>query len=462
MKKRYFGLDIGPSSSYLTQLEYESNELKKVSFFVSRLEGLSAQLTELRQNFPGPIKIGDRLAVALPAKAAYVRNFELPFRDPKKVAASIPFSLGAQIPVSVEDCVTSSIINGQQSDGLFKVTAAAVPKHLVEEILTAGQLADLPLHILDLPPFSLVPLVAESKKDVILIAVNAQETTISLIQSGELTAYRLLPKKVDPENTHDIQSISREMQALIAISRDVELPILIVGDVDSGTLASTLDEIGYEAKELELRLAGEVIPPTFFHATALAHRAADTKPRKSFNFRSGNYALRGEWQKLKRALWMTAGLAVVSVLMIAAAAIVQYQTKANQVEALQDELSQIFQQTFPATTVIVDVPLQMKSSITELRKKMVNIGGSQAQILSILKVLSEATMTTPVEVQELSVGAGEVKVNGSALSFDEINQMTELLTQSPLVENVQIAEAQMAISGDKVNFRLFLEMTPNR
>ncbi|MCW8859676.1 MAG: type II secretion system protein GspL [Deltaproteobacteria bacterium] len=462
MKKRFLGLDIGTSSSYLTLIEYENNELKKVSFFVSRLEELSDQLTELRQNFSGPFKIGDRLAVALPAKSVYVRKFELPFRDPKKVAASIPFSLGAQIPVSVEDCVTSTIINSNQSDGLFKVTAAAIPKQVVEDILAAAQLADLPLHILDLPPFSLVPLVAESKKDAILIAVNSQETTISLIQSGELTDYRLLPKKIEPENINDIQSISREIRALMANSGDVELPTLIVGDVDSGTLSQKLDDIGYEAKELELRLAGEVIPAPFFHATALAYRAAETKAWKSFNFRSGDYALRGEWQKLKRALLVTAGLTIVSVLIIAAAAVVQYQSKANQVDTLQNEMSQIFQQTFPATTAIVDIPLQMKSSIRELHEKMVNIGGSQAQILSILKVLSEATMTIPIEVQELSVGSGEVKVNGTALSFDEINKMTELLTQSSIVENVQIAEAQMAISGDKVNFRLFLEMTPNR
>ena len=462
MKKRFIGLDIGVICSYLTLLEYEKNELKRIRFFTCQREELSEQLAELSANIDGHLNIGDQLAAALPAKTAYVRKLELPFRDTKKITAAVPFSLSSQIPIPVEDCITSAIIDDKKAEGGSRVTAAAIPRQTVEKLLDAAQEADLPVHIIDLSPFSLVPLIAESTKNAILIAVSSQETTISRIQSGELIDYRLLSKKIEPAKTGDIQSISREIQALVAINNDVELPVFIVGDVDSGMLAKKLDDMGYEAKELTLRLAGEVIPSTHVHATSLAYRAAETKPWKSFNFRSGEYALKGEWQKLKRALWVAAGLAIASALIVAAAALVQYRTRASQVNVLQAEMTHLFQQTFPATTAIVDIPLQMKSSIRELRDHMAIIGDSQPQILPLLKVFSEATRTIPIEVQELSVGQGEAKVSGNATSFDAINQMAELLGQSPIVENVQVADAQMALKGDQINFRLILDFVPNR
>ena len=461
MKKRFIGLDIGAACSYLTLLEYEKNELKQIRFFTSQAEELSDQLTELCGNFSGRFNIGDRLAAALPAKAAYVRKLELPFRDTKKIAAAVPFSLSSQIPIPVEDCITSTIIASRKADGGSRITAAAILRQTVEKLLEAAQQAGLPLHIIDLPPFSLVPLVAESTKDAIMIMANSQETTISRIQSGELIDYRLIPKKIEPEKAGDIQSIAREIQALMATGDEVELPILTVGDADCGMLVKQLNEVGYEAKELVLRLAGEVVPSAYAHATALAYRAAETKQWKSFNLRSGEYALKGEWQKLKRALWVTAGLAIVSVLIATTAAIVQYRTKASQVNVLQAEMTRLFQQTFPAATAIVDIPLQMKSSIRDLRERMAIIGGAQPQILSILKVLSEATSNLPIEVQELNVGLDDAKVSGNAASFDAINKMTELLGKSPLIENVQVADTQMALKGDKINFRLILDFVPN-
>jgi len=461
MKKRFLGLDIGSSCSYLTLLEYEKNELKQIHFFSSQCEELSDQLAELYGIIGGHLGIGDRIAAALPAKTAYVRKLELPFRDTKKIIAAIPFSLSSQIPVPVEDCLTSTIIKTKTTDGLSKVTAAAIPRKTVEEVLNAAQEAEIPLHILDLPPFSMVPLVVESTKNALLIALNAQETIISHIQAGELSDYQLLPKMIQPTEQGDMQSISRAIQALTAGNKDENFPVFIVGDGNIEVLAKNLHDLGYDAKELVLRLAGEIVPPAFFHATSLAYRAAETKQLKSFNFRSGEYALKGEWQKLKRALWVAAGLTITSVLIVAAAAMIQYRTRVNQVNMLQGEMTQMFQQTFPATTAIVDIPLQMKSSIRELRENMTFIGGSQPQVLSILKLLSESTEAVQLEMEELSIGLGEVKVSGNAPSFDAINKVTEKLGNSPLVENVQVADAQMALKGDKINFRLILDLVPN-
>ncbi|SEA63070.1 GspL domain-containing protein [Desulfuromusa kysingii] len=461
MKKRFLGLDIGSTNCYLTLLEYDKNELKSVRFFSSQGNELEDQLAELYAHVGRHLGISDRIAAALPAKTAYVRKLELPFRDSKKIMAAVPFSLSSQIPVSIDDCLTSTIINSKSAKGLSQVTAAAIPRDTVEKVLNSAAEAEIPLHILDLPPFSLLPLVAQSTQEAILITINSQETLISFIHAGQLQDYQLLPKPIQPAVKGDIQSISRAIKTLAAHDKEMNLPVLIVGDGDIETLATNLKDIGYDAKELALNLAGEIVPPAYFHATSLAFRASGAKEQKSFNFRSGQYALKGEWQKLKRALWLTASLTIISALIVATTAVIQYRTRANRLNSLQQEMTQLFQQTFSAKTAIVDIPLQMKSSIRELREKMSFIGGSKSQILPLLKLLSDATTNIAFEVEELTIGSGEVKVSGSAPSFDAINKVTEELEKSPQIQSAQVAEAQMALKGEKINFRLTLNLVPN-
>ncbi|WP_321368631.1 type II secretion system protein GspL [uncultured Desulfuromusa sp.] len=461
MKKRFLGLDIGSTSCYLTLLEYEKNELKAVRFYSSKGDELADQLIELYDHVDRHLGISDRVAAALPAKTAYVRKLELPFRDSKKIMAAIPFSLSSQIPVSIDDCLTSAIINNKSTKDLSHVTAAAIPRDRVEKVLSSAAEAEMPLHILDLPPFSLMPLVAQKTQDAILITINSQETLISFIRSGQLEDYQLLPKQIQPAAKGDIQNISRAIKTLTAHDKDMNLPVLIVGDGDIETLATHLNDIGYDAQELALNLAGEIVPPAYFHATSLAFRASGAKEQKSFNFRSGIYALKGEWQKLKRALWLTAALTIISALVVTTTAMIQYRTRVNQLDILQKEMTQLFQQTFSTQTVIVDIPLQMKSSIRQLREKMNFIGGSQPQILPLLKLLSDATENVAFAVEELTIGSNEVKVSGSAPSFDAINKVTEQLETSALIQKAQVAEAQMALKGEKINFRLILDLVPN-
>lgn len=458
MKKRFLGLDIGSSCSYLTLLEYDKNELKQIRFFSSQAEQLSDQLSELYAHVGGHLGIGDRVTAALPARTAYVRKLELPFRDTKKIVAAVPFALSSQIPVPIEDCLTSAIIKTKTAAGLTRVTAAAIPRKAVEKVLNAALEAETPVHMLDLPPFSLLPLITESTKGAILIALSSQETIISHIQAGELEDYQLLPQNIQPAEKADMQTLVRAIQALSAHDKEENLPVLIVGDGDTARLIEALNECGYDAKELVLSLAGEIVPPEFIHATCLAYRAAGSKQMKSFNFRAGEYALKGEWQKLKRALWVAAGLALVSVVIVATAATLQYRTRVNQVDMLQADMTQLFRQTFPASTAIVDIPLQMQSSIRGLRENMTFIDGSQPQTLSILKLISESTDNIDFEVEELNIGPGEVKVSGRATSFDAINKLTQELGRSSLIEKAQVADAQMALKGDKINFRLVLNL----
>ena len=455
MAKRYFGLDIGPLHSYLAVLDIDGNEVKNVQLLESHRQDLAAQLAELTENLSGDFKIGDRLAAALPAKTAYIRDLQFPFSESKKIMAALPFAMSSQIPVPIDECFTASLPIRKRSKGPVQVTAAAVPKAQIQEILDQTENCGMPLHVLDLSPFVLLSGLGEQLSGGILLAANSHETTLSILSDGQIEDYRLLPQPLSEQNTF---WLDRELTQFSAKMSNQETTIYCVGDAITPELTSSLLERGYQVKELSMSIARQQIPLPFMQAAALAFRAGMTKGVNSFNLRHGNFALKGEWQKLKKSLWCTAILASASLALLIAAAGIKYNSQMKQIDKLQQEIVQIYRDTFPNARTIVDVPLQMQAAINELQEKSSMVGNMGPDALAILKTLSDQVENIAIEVEEFNYNPSEVRVSGSTSSFEAVNQLSEQLTTSPLFSRVQVADAQMALRGNQINFRLTLTL----
>jgi general secretion pathway protein L len=107
---------------------------------------------------------------------------------------------------------------------------------------------------------------------------------------------------------------------------------------------------------------------------------------------------------------------------------------------------------------MVDIPLQMRSKITELRQQAWQIGsGPQG---SVLRMLQEISSSIPAEVtldiRDMNFSAESVRLEGVSTSFEAINQIARSLEQSPLFAQAQIADAKMSLDGTRVDFRLNL------
>lgn len=458
MAKRFLGLDIGPNRTYLVVLDDDKGRMNRVRFLESRAEGLTAQLTDLRNQLGGDLRFGDRIVAALPAKSAYVRHLEFPFHDTKKIASTLPYELSAQIPVAAESCATASLPAGSAATGAAQVTAAAVPKTVLQDILAPAEAAGIPLHIVDLSPFAYFAGLGDQCSEGVLLFSNDTETTISLIRSGKLVDYRLLPTETDLTDTDKSTFFLRELRALLAKSGQRGTTIYLMGGVATDQMATFLTQQGEAVELLTMRLADEDVPPGFLPAAALALRARVQKDHVSFNFRQGPFALRGEWQKLKKSMMTSACLVILTVAVLAGAAVMNYQDKTGQAKALQQQMNKIYRDTFPGATAIADVPLQMKSALRDLRERSSLIGGAQTGVLAVLKEISDLPDDLQVEYQEFTYGPGETRLTGRANSFEAVNRVAEHLAASPLFSNVQVADAKMALEGNRVNFRLLLTL----
>jgi general secretion pathway protein L len=118
----------------------------------------------------------------------------------------------------------------------------------------------------------------------------------------------------------------------------------------------------------------------------------------------------------------------------------------------------VYQSLFPEATIIVDVPLQLKSAIRSLQEKGSLITGGQSSALVILKELSGLPDLVAVEFQEFVLNSEDLKLTGRTSSFEAVNKMAKVLGESPMFNTVQVTDAKMSLDGSRIDFRLLLSL----
>lgn len=455
MSKQLIGIEIGVHSLRIAILNHEKGQISTGTLHERQFDD-TEELTELLQGLlGGEFRLGDRLASSLPARSAYVRRLEFPFQDEKKIASAIPFELSAQLPIAVDNCATAMQKVLPTGSGAV-VTAAAVPKETLESLLTLMEKADVPLHRVDLAPFGYAAGLGEQIGEGFLVCAMEQETTISLIQDGRLADYRVIPGDSEQASKHYQQTLFRELRVMVHAAGSPDLLLSLMGPAATPQLEVALEGAGYRVEMLSLELEGELVDSRFLPAVALALSAKTERSESSFNFRRGDYALKGEWANLKKKLVLLATLLGLAVIILAGSLTVKYIDKASRAKGLQNEMVEIYRSLFPDATTIVDVPLQLQRAINDLQQKQALLTGDRASTLAILREVSRLPDIADVEIDELAMTPVDLKMTGRTASFEAVNQIAQVLEESPLFTNVQVNDAKMSLDGNRIDFRLAL------
>ncbi len=455
MSKRLIGIEIGRRHLRVAILSREKGQMI-VSALLERSYDDTAELTgHLNDLLAGEFRLGDQLATGLLARSAYVRRLTFPFQDEKKLAAAIPFELSAQLPVAIEDCAIATQKPRPAELGA-SISAAAVPKQTLLTLLNLFEQADVPLQQVDLAPFCFMAGLGDLIGDGFLICASDQETTVSLLQNGQLSDYRVLPAPIGQAAAAHGQTLLREIKVMAHAAGGETPPINLMGSEATPELEKTLLTAGYQVDTLSLNLGGDVIEAPFIPAVALALRAKTERSDQSFNFRRGAYALKGEWANLKKKLALLVALLGMSILILGGSMIVKYYDKAHRAEQLQAEMVNTYRTLFPDAATIVDVPMQLRSAILNLQGRASLTTANQASALAMLREVSRLPGLVTVEIQEFVMAPQDLKITGRTASFEAVNQMARQLEESPLFTNVQVADAKMSLDGSRIDFRLSL------
>jgi len=464
MGKRLIGIDFDQHCVRVAILDEEKGRITPVSVDKRTFADNAELLQFLPELIGGERRLGDRLAAALPARDGFVRQLNFPFADARKIAAALELELGAQLPVAVESCTSDFQLPLAEGDNSWKVSAAAVRTEVIRDFLAPLDSGGFILSILDLAPFAYAAGLADLFPDGLLLTVQDQAMTLALVQQGRIHSYRLLPVAAELDEEARAQRVLREATTLQGAAGCSDLPFCLLGSGVTPVLIAQLEKGGARVATPRLAIDGRPVESEFLPALALARRAAETERGKSFNFRRGVFAPKSEWVALKRGLIFATALLVLSGVALGAAAWLNYSGKARRAEALNQEMVRLYRQTFPAETTIVDVPLQMRGKINELKKRNALYGADTSR--SALAVLREVSERTPqdliVDIRDFNYTSDTVTFEGSTSSFDSVNRLAKALEQSPLFRTPQVADAKMSLDGSRVDFRLNLAFSEEK
>lgn len=458
MARRLIGIDI--DARHIRAVLIEENQ-GKTTLVDARREPRSEgeDLAESLRRILGETRLGDRLAAALPTGCAYFRQMNFPFAEEKKIAAALPMEFSLQLPAAGEGLVFAMEKPVAAELG-FTLTAAAVDRSTVAAMLEPFDRREIPLNILGLTPHSHTRGLSELIPNGLLAILGETEAVLTLVDDGEAVDHRLLPHAVPADNGRLAEALGRAANSLRA-AHNLEHPAwMLIGGGATTELVQALRELGEAAEIPRVELDGQPLAAEFLPALAMAWRAGINDRERAFNLRTGEFALKSEWVRLKKRLTAMAILLGCSLLLLGVSAYLNFAQKARVAENLRLEMHQLFRTTFPGTQAIVDAPLQMRAQLEELRKIARLLGTGEGA--SALTTLDEVSRRTPaditVDIRDFNYTAEAVRLEGVTGSFDAINRLSATLGESPLFDEVRIDDARMSLDGKQVDFRLTLPL----
>ncbi len=458
MAKRFIGIDVDRASVRIVLAREEKGELLLLSAEERPFGGPEELAGALREILGEERHLGDRLAAALPAGAGFFRRLSLPFADRKKIEAALLFQLADQLPIPLEECLGDYLQPLPEEEGGYAVGAAAVRIATLQEFLEPFDAAEAPLQTLDLAPFAYVAGLRSRFTEGLLVCLCDREATVTLVREGRLVDYRLLPEPGRRDADELLRFILRESAALQRKERLSALPLYLIGPGATDALRERLRAEGEKVEIPLFVLNGREVGPKFLPAVALAARAASEK-EKRFNFRRGPFSLKSEWAALKRQMVAAGVLLTLTLLALAGDAWLNYAHRAGQAEALRQEMTRVFRETFPGPQPIVDIPLQMTGKIRELRKRSTLFGLGSSPLAVLNEISRAAPAEAPLDIRDFAYTPESVRLEGATTTFEAVNRLAASLGESPLFAEVQIAEAKSSLDGSRIEFRLTLTLS---
>jgi len=177
------------------------------------------------------------------------------------------------------------------------------------------------------------------------------------------------------------------------------------------------------------------------------------------NFRKGEFAAKGQLEIFRTKLVIASVMLLLVLVGTAMTMHLAYLQKKRTEDSYKKQLKQVFSQTMPPNTPLVDAPMQIESHLKELQKQVQLFGlGGQGAAAVLQTLSSNIDSKIRVDLDEFTYSSDEAKVDGSTDSFDSVNKITEVLGKNRLFKSVEISNAKLAADNSRVGFELQLKL----
>ena len=430
---------------------------------------------------------------------ASFRNLSMPFTDLRKIRQTIGFELET-VMASTVDKHLIDFIDVDRSGSQTDLIAASVKREYISEYLAMFAELGIEPETLDIRNVALanqVMMQQNNPANGILLNLGSQSCSLVLFLDRKIVLIRQLPYsgKVLPfavlqaaqgENADLLNSQEYEA-GLTALCGMINLTLRSF-QVESGTdlgpekvfltgpgglvpeIAATMtNQLEIPVTLLDLRETVENIqlnqdqegiykPQLMDNGLALAIR--ESRKSKGFNFRREEFQVTTRFVKLKKELIQASIYCVIILALICVNLGVDYHDLKKRNINLDNQIKEIFTQTFPETTNIVDPLYQMKTSISELKELSGSAPGLGMQS-TVLEILNDISGRIPgeleLQVDRMVVDPDGIQIRGTTDTFNTVDAIKKGLESSEMYGDVTIASANLDKSGKGVRFEIKME-----
>lgn len=480
-------------------LEFDATELKaavvEVAFRDHRILGLyrepvvtdGSSIAEQLQRFIAKHTLPTQSTVlsALPGESATWRRLALPFRDRKRLDQTIPFELEAQVPFGLEEIITDYHVLRRVGDG-SEVLAALVGREDLQIHLHTLEEAGLDPKVVDIAPLAALNALDLATKErppnLVFIAGGGRRLIVALFRDGALAGVRTVlipagPAASEPEATPPaaadivaglVTEIRWTLNAMNEGPLEARMPCWFWGDGEAAPLLA--QALG---RELHLEVGGFEAGPSrrlpqplnesvgaFVVPLGLALREVNAGSAIGVNLRRGEFAYHRMQDELRAALWRTAGLAAVVLMMIVGHTYAEHERLLARDQVLRAELSKVLAATLPDARPNAD-PVGFLRGIIDAENRKLGMLGDVVPIdgATAIDALRELAVAVPpelkIDIDEFTMDTGQIRIRAISDSYETVDALKQRVEERGYFAAVEVKNVKSEREGG-VSFLLQL------
>jgi general secretion pathway protein L len=497
MPEKILGLDISEDSLTAVQVETGLKGYQIKACARVRVEANDGLEDALKKLFEENDLRSDIYLTSISGEHVSCRNLRMPFKDGRKIRQTLPYEMESMVPFPIEGLVIDFAISDRSDHS--EILAVSVKKEFISEILAHLQNQGIDPDVLDIrcvPAVSLLLKQEGMPEDGLFLEIGENTGTMALYLNRRLALVRAfalhgsflagITNYAVNEGIADTQISEKAEVWFKSFCKLVENTLHAMrwqGDrevrpekvfftgvgalyPEAGNLLSRF--LGIPAEQIDLsrdkrvrmdeNVAQAWNPALMDNALALSLR--NGKQAQGFNLRRDEFAAKREDFWLKKEFRRVMVYLVIILSFLIADMGVDYYSLKKRYGMLDQRIKDVFEQTFPDVSKIVDPLQQMKVKINELKTSAVPIvgTGSNKRVLELLREISQRVpKSLDVQVSQMVIDLEAVRVSGKTDTFNTVDNLKNSLEASTYFSAATISSANLDRTGNQVQFEIRLQ-----
>ncbi|MCP4339397.1 MAG: hypothetical protein GY799_11040 [Desulfobulbaceae bacterium] len=422
--------------------------------------------------------VGGPCLVTFGAEFFSFRNVTLPFSDRKKIEQALPFELVDHSLVDINSLLIDFIV-AKTGSSATEIVAAMISREFLAAHLALLDSAGISPESIGISGLSTAFKIAEGSSDnFVLVDIGTCWASVFIALNKQIALIR--PLAIQPEATGrataDDAFIQNVVQTVLASqlldTKNPNYRVYLSGSESqmktaAPVLASRLSDVEIDTFRQSAQAFIKVEPdiqslyrPELMDRI-LAHVFKNGKKSGGFNFRKDDFRKKKSLLEYRDLLLKTAVPLCVVIAFVMAYMGYNYSTLSAEQESLRQQVTEVFKETLPEVTRIVNPVQQLQVKNNEI-KATYRPGGGNGATYTIIELLTELSAQIPerfsVKVVRMVADMSTIRLKAVTGDFNTVDNVQKELEKSQYFNDVTISSANQSVKGDKVNFELKLEL----